>query len=167
VARRFQFRLETVLRLRRRAFEDKQRVVAVRLGEIAWRDNDIAALEADIRAELDRSRAVQRSARLDVSAVRAGRTHVQSLRRRIAQLRFEVVEHQPLLEGERAEMVKASVALKAIEKLKERRLARHQEDAERRENTELNEISINTFRRSGARAPAAGLSDEASPVLKR
>ena len=148
MAKRFRFRLETVLRLRRRAFEEQQRIVAARQAQIARREAAIVAIETEIAAELERSRSTQQAVHIDVAAVRAGRTHVRNLRGRITQLRSEITEHERLLETERAQMIQASIAVKAIEKLKERRLDRHTRDQNRAEDSELNEVSINVFRRS-------------------
>ncbi len=145
--RGFVFRLETVLRMRRRAFDEKQRTVARRLREIRRRESMIAAIFEQVSAQAAAARVEQNKELLDVALIRGHRSHGTFLLGRIEQLREETRRHEALLQQEREEMVKASVAFKAIEKLRERRLARYHEEQSRRDQKEQNEIAIEMHRR--------------------
>jgi flagellar FliJ protein len=152
MAAKFTFRLETVLRLRRRAFEEAQRVVAERLRAIAGERSIIAAARASWEDHRTQSRTVQGAERLDVAAVRSYRTHMLFLNRRVADCEARIRRHETQLETERAAMVAAQVAVKAIEKLKERRFNRYLDEVNRRENAELGECALQAHRRQDAEA---------------
>lgn len=143
----FVFRLEAVRRLRQRAFEEAQRVVANRLRAIGRERAMIEAARAQTREQLDASRVVLAGGVLDLTAVRGYRAVAMLLARRIAESEGRVGEHERALAAERAAMVRASVAVKALEKLKERRRMRFDEDVRRREGAEESEMAIGMHRR--------------------
>ena len=147
MAKRFTFRLETVLRLRQRAFEEAQRVVATRLRAIGRERSMIEAARVQISEQVAQSRAVQSADRLDVGSVCRHRAYVMFLSRGIAECTERMRQHEKELAAERKAMIDASVAVKAIEKLKERRLARHLAELNRQETAEQNEFAIQMHRR--------------------
>lgn len=147
MASRFQFRLETVLRLRRRRFEERERVVAARLRLMEEERMRIATAERAIAEAADKSRALQAAGPLDVASIRRQRGHMQVQHGLIGEAMQRLAEHEAQLARERAAMIEAHVALKAIEKLKERRYARYLEEVKRAETAEQNEAAINRYRR--------------------
>ena len=155
MAKRFTFRLETVLRLRRRTFEEAQRVVATRLRAVGREQAMVEATGVQVREQTAQRRSVQTARRLDVGAVRGHRAYVMFLHRRIGEGEQRIRQHEEKLESERAAMIQASVAVKALEKLKERRRARHLEEVKRQEAAEHNEIALQMHRRSVAMTSCA------------
>lgn len=144
---RFVFRLEAVRTVRQRAFEDKQRVVAARRRAIAAEQERIAALQAEIHGENDAARQEQAGGRLDIPAVCRARLRVAFLRRQIAEREVRVLAHERELVRERAEMLAANVAVKALDKLEERGRRRFTEEQERRATAEQGEIALQLHRR--------------------
>lgn len=156
MSRGFTFRLETVLRVRREAFEERQRVVAVRLRGLQAEQHRAADLEGRIALALEESRLAQAGGVVDLQQVRGLRVFVFSLRQQLEQVNFAIKRQEEHLRKERAAMIEASVALKAIEKLRERRLERYLQDEQRREAAEAGELAIQGFlRRRGAASERA------------
>jgi flagellar export protein FliJ len=147
VAGRFQFRLETVLRLRRRQFEERERVVAARLRLMEQERGRIAEAERAIAEAADQSRTLQAAGSLDVASIRQQRGHMLVQHGLIREATQRLADHEAHLARERAAMIEAHVALKAIEKLKERRYARYLEEVKRVETAEQNEAAIERHRR--------------------
>jgi len=152
MAQRFVFRLETVLRLRQRAFEEKQRVVARRLQAIGREQVLQAAAELQVAEHIAESRELQLGGRVDVPAVQRNRAHLNLLQRRIADCARRIADHGRELERERGEMVAARVRVRALEKLRERRRTRFVEAADRNEAAEQAELALGVFRRKTAGA---------------
>lgn len=146
MAARFVFRLETVLRVRERAFEERQRVVAARIGAIAREKALQAAAQAQIDEHMTAARLLQQG-RIDVRAVCGNRAHLVLLRRHVAECNVRIAAHERELARERAEMVAARVQVRALEKLKERRAARFVETQQRREAGEQAELALQIHRR--------------------
>lgn len=147
MARGFVFKLEPVLRLRRRALEDAQRVVATRLRAIAQERSAIDSAEARIAEQCGASRSIQATGVLDVPAVRGHRTLTRFLRTCIAESEARIAAHEGELAKERAAMVEASVAVKSLEKLEQRRRERYEQEQRRREAAESDEIALQLHRR--------------------
>ncbi len=144
---KFVFRLETVLRLRRHKLEEKQIVVAKRLQAIAQERANIEAAREQCSIGVGQSRDVQRSGRLDVPTIRAYRHHMVFLHQYVHECERRIRDHEEKLKSERGEMIKAQVACKAIEKLKERRKERHDKEVNRLEMAEQGEFSLQMHRR--------------------
>lgn len=159
MARGFQFRLETVLRVRREAFEQRQRIVAARLRALQEEQRRAADLHGRIAEALDESRAAQASGAVDLQRVRGLRVFVFSMRQQLEQVNFAIKRQEELLQKERAAMIEASVALKAIEKLKERRRQRYEQDEQRREAAEAGELAIQGYLRRRRAEEEFALSD--------
>ncbi len=147
MAGKFKFRLETLLRVRQRAFEAAQQVVAERLRTIERERQMLAAAQAQIDDQVALSRAARSAGQLDVGALTGHRLHVRFLQRRLMECGQRVAAHERELARERAAMVEASVAVKALEKLKERQAARHAAEISRQEAAEQAELALQIHRR--------------------
>jgi flagellar biosynthesis chaperone FliJ len=144
---KFVFRLDAVRKVRQRAFEEKQRIVAERRRAIAAEQARAAALRAEIQSENETGRREQASGPLDIPQICRARLRVQFLRRQIAEseARTRLLEQE--LVRERAEMLAANVAVKALDKLKERRLQRFNQEQERLAAAEQGELALQLHRR--------------------
>ncbi|HRX84738.1 MAG TPA: hypothetical protein P5572_06920 [Phycisphaerae bacterium] len=146
MAAQFVFRLETVLRVRQRTFEQKQRIVAERLAAISRERALRSTAQGQIDEHVALSRALQQGL-IDVRAVQGNRSHLLLLHRRIAECDQRVAAHERELARERADMVAARVQVRALEKLKERRAARFTEAQQRQEAGEQAELALQMHRR--------------------
>jgi flagellar export protein FliJ len=148
VAGKFKFRLDTVRRVRQRAFEDRQRTVAERQRVIAAEQALGSAAQAQLDEHVNLARGLQQG-RIDVRAVRGNRMHLALLHRRIAECALRIAAHERELARERAEMVAARVQVRVLEKLKQRRAAHFAEALQRTENAEQAELALQIHRRRG------------------
>ncbi len=140
MAKRFRFRLDTILRLRKRILEERQVVVAKRLQAIAIEQGLVSQARELLADEAVESRAMQGQGSVNVSHLRSYRMHSLYLGSVISECNARMAAHERELERERQEMVEASVAVKAIEKLKERRLQRHQRQLAKEEQMQQEEF---------------------------
>lgn len=151
----FKFRLETVLKVRRRAYQESQRVVAERLRHIAEEHRRLNSFQNQLTQETNAVSQSLSVAMIDVNDVRRRRGYLIHLKSSIDTTRQCIARHEQELAGERKLMVTARTQLRVIEKLKERRLARYQEQLDKRETQELNEIGMQVFRRAGGAGAVA------------
>jgi flagellar export protein FliJ len=142
----FHFELEPVVKIRRRAERQKQLALAVlegqrvelerRVGEVQGR---LVTQRADLRARLDGAGAGRG---VDVGLVRlqahASVHAVLELRR----LAIEAAGLLQRLEAARAELLRATVARKAIEHLRAKALLKWRKQLARREALELDDLTL-------------------------
>jgi flagellar protein FliJ len=139
---RFKFRLEPLLVARRREERDCQRALAACRAVVVDIELQIAVANTQIRESMDRVRAMHLSGKLDLSFVAAHRRFVAAMQRRGIAWAQKLVEAQAKVAEAQAKLVEAAKRRKAIEKLRERHLQRWQLEQERRQNLELDEISM-------------------------
>ncbi len=147
MAQQFKFRLETVRRVRQLDFEARQRVVAERLRKIGSEKAIIAALKRERKSMNDETKRLLSGGQVNVDGVSRYRLGVGYLRDQILDAENRIASHEKELATERAAMVKASVEVKAIEKLKERQLAAHELQLKRLESAEQDETAQQLFHR--------------------
>lgn len=150
----FRFRLETVLVLRRRAVEAAQRVVADRLRRIGAIESRMARVGRHMGAQRDAMRGMLVAGRVDTQAVAAQSVFLSDLDQARGALRATRDRHRGELETERRKLIDASVSLKAIEKLKERRYRAYMDRLRRRARRQEDETGQNIY---GRRADADGV----------
>ncbi len=141
MARRFEFRLETLLRVRQLREREAKRKVATQRAEIARLDrlnretaDEIAGRQAALLDD-------QRAGHLDPPALQRGRAWIAHLRRTMA-LRYEqrtdmVAQLQQLQAAWQALRTQARV----IEKLRERRWAEYRHERARHEQAAMDELA--------------------------
>lgn len=163
MARKFQFRLQTLLRVRELREREAQRKVSRKLSEIAQEDDAIARLESQIRAHFDACLAEQRCERPDARRIlreRAWSAHLQKLSiERQARRSQLLAELDPLRQALRD----ARVQTRMLEKLRERRLSEYQGQRDRHEQAETDEVARGllafgpTAQRAGSRPSDAAV----------
>jgi flagellar export protein FliJ len=141
VARRFQFRLATVLRVRALREREAQRRVARKRAELMRLDELDRACTAEIAAAQQALLGTQRGGLLDSLALTRSRAWIAHLRR-------QMVDRQRLREKAAAELRtlvdalrRARTETRALEKLRERRLADHKRAARLREQASADETA--------------------------
>lgn len=147
MAKRFTFRLETVLRLRRMAEDECRRRVAERLREIARVEADVRRLDEQFHWEVDRSRVDQQSPEMDVMTVRRRRSYMGYLQRSIGGCEAQSDALRKKLEEDQKALAHASKEVKVLEKLRDRQLDRQRESERRAERAEEDEVGQQVFLR--------------------
>jgi len=147
VAQKFKFRLETVRRVRQLEFEAKQRIVANRLRKIGSEQAIIAALERERESMNEETKRLLSGGHVNIDGVSRYRVRVGYLRGPDLDAENRILAHERELKAERAAMVKASVAVKALEKLEERQLAAYELQQRRLETVEQDETAQQMHRR--------------------
>jgi len=141
VARRFEFRLHTLLRVRQLEEREAQRKVAAQRAEIAR----LQKLDEQTRAEIARQQTAlleqQRSGHLDPLELQRGRAWIAHLRRQIGLRQMQRAELLTRLQELQAAWQAARTRRRAIEKLRERRLADYQRRRQRAEQAASDELA--------------------------
>lgn len=153
MAKRFQFRLETVAKLRRRRQDECRRVVAERVRQITAQQARIDGLGG----QLDQTRGSLRglaapgdeSAQvgLDLTGLRRHRHYANCLQQWIADAGQALVELNGHLATEQSALAQAAREVKALEKLEQKQRARYELTLARAERAEADETAAQLFRR--------------------
>jgi flagellar FliJ protein len=141
VAKRFRFRLETLLKVRELREREAKRNVAAKRAEIARLDQLDEQTATEIRRHQSVLLAAQQSGALDPVALQRGRAWIGHLRKTIT---LRHIQRQTLLEqlAERqAQWREARKQMRVLEKLKERRWDEHRRKEERLERAALDELA--------------------------
>lgn len=147
MARKFRFRLQSLLRLREQAQQFRERRVA-----------DTLRQKESVEGELRRIAEQENAAVRDLHDAKTGALDMARLRwlnRFVGGLHLARRQHEMdarALEGElarrRAELVKATQEKKVVEKLKERRQDEHKHTLAREEQAALDEAALSQSRRT-------------------
>lgn len=131
---KFSFRLEAVLDLRRRAEDEAERVLALAHGRVAEADARIAQMEAQWAATLTN---VTPDTPFDERL--AARRWCDVLASQIERAQVERETLAAIADHKRQELARATAERRAVEKLRERALAEHGAEMQRREQIALDE----------------------------
>ena len=154
MAKRFQFRLEVVRKLREQARDMQRRVVADAVREVRGVEERVDQLTDQLRATVELTRGEQQTQKLDVPSLRGHQFYRNWLHRRIWESNLELGEKRAKLDTERGKLGEASARLKAIEKLRDKRWARHTTQVHREEQAAMDEVAVGGFIRH--RIPIGG-----------
>ncbi len=156
MAKKFRFRLETVQRIRQRARDQQQRVLADAVRGVESVDERIARFTRQLESVIDLTRRDRQLERLNVAFIRSSQFYHGWLHQRMAQERTELARAQAQLDLERGKFGEATKRLKVIEKLRERQWLSHCTEVAREEQAALDEVGTQRYVRSRA-AQAHGL----------
>ena len=145
MAKRFTFRLEALLKLRRLREDEKKRVVAARLREIATLDRRRQTLQVEIGRQTVAMRESLSTTTVDVDQFKMGRHWLVLLRRGVLEFEAQLATRRAILAQERVELAEARKQTKVLERLKERQQATHTATLNRREQMELDEMNSLRF----------------------
>ncbi len=141
MAKRFVFRLETLLKLRRQREDKQKRVVAEWLRQISRVQREIRSLEEQIADQVGAMRDCIGHGRIDVPWIARNRHWLSHLQRG----RLEAEGHLRLLEArlaqERVVLVHAMKEKRVLEKLRERQEDRYRKELDRQEVLVADELS--------------------------
>jgi len=138
--KKFNFRLEPILKLRKQQEDQKKRAVGDLLAEINALQRQALEMADAIRRQ---DRALRQNVRgtVDINWIAYYQGYVTHLRQSISQKIDEVAQIQKKLVQARHELTEAARQTKILEKLKEKRKQRYEKELRRREIGELDEIA--------------------------
>jgi flagellar FliJ protein len=141
MAKRFTFRLETLLKIRRQREERHQRIVADRLRQIQEVEDQLTAIAHQIQSEEQAIMANQRQGVIDMQQVVRHRHWLGHLHKCAldAKARRGYLEAQ--LAQERAALAEAAKQRKILDKLKERQWERYRQEQDYQETGEADEMA--------------------------
>lgn len=133
MAKRFTFRLETMLKIRRQREDRHKRIVAERLRQIVAVREQLISLDRQIMAETHAIRKGQKPGTIDLQQAIRHRNWLTHLHKAIldGQARLRFLEAR--LAQERAALAEAAKQRRILEKLKERQYLRYRQEEERTE----------------------------------
>lgn len=141
MAKRFRFRFETMLKIRRQREDQHKRIVADRLRQITTVRAELRQLDQLIHEENDALRSGQAVGRIDLQQTVRRRQWVMHLHKATldAEARLRGLEAQ--LAQERAALAEAAKQRRIIEKLRERQFERHQAEQQRSETVAADDLT--------------------------
>ncbi len=142
--KKFRFKLESVLKLRKRIEKDKQMVVAQRLQKVVITEQEIQHTldkESNFRKEIEKIS--HGSMPIQTISFFETQIHILNKQREFFKKRLEK-EKEELLKAQ-AELAQAAKNAKIFEKLKERKMEEFRIDANKAELKELDEVPTMTF----------------------
>jgi len=145
MAKRFVFRLETLLRIRQQREERHQRIVAGRLRQIQQAQRQITDLERQMRAGQEAIRAGQRPGRIDLQQALHYRHWIGHLHKNVLETQGHLGYLEAELVRERVALAEAARQRKILDKLKERQWQRYRRGEDRREVNEADEMATVRF----------------------
>jgi flagellar FliJ protein len=148
--RKFEFRLQPVLRLREQAEKVKQKEFALAVQEVRRCENDILYVVNEIEDSQEGLRRAEMR-EIDPWQLIFHRRYLNHLEKQLRRLRGELHALSKKAEAKRLELVEASKKKKSLEKVKERRREDYEYDARREEQKMFDEIG-GVFRERGREA---------------
>lgn len=159
---KFVFKLDGLLRARKRAEQECQRALAVVVAEHVRKRADAADAAAKIEQELNDLREKHLVGPINLAYLTSHRRFTADMRRRAAQLDAAALEVAERVETARRALVAAGVQVKVIEKLREKQLARWNADADRKMTAALDEVSMQIGRMSDEAAAEPAVAGQAA-----
>ena len=111
----------------------------------------------ELAMTMDRSRDTRRLHALDISALRSHQIYRGCIHRRLLESATELVERRASLDVERSKLAEATKRLKAIEKLREKKMAGHVREVRREEQAGHDEIAAGLYWRALGTDRAGGV----------
>jgi flagellar protein FliJ len=158
VAKRFVFRYETLLKIRRQREDHHKRIVAERVRQIVAARDRLASLHHQISEEQDAIRAGQAPGTIDLQQIVRHRHWLGHLHRNVLDTEGSIRALEGHLAQERAALAEVVKQRKILDKLRERRLERHLHEEQRQETLAADDLT--TVRYVYAQTDAVALETE-------
>lgn len=141
MARRFEFRLQTLLRVRQLREREAKRKVSAKRAEIAHLDSLNEQTTREIWQRQAELLAAQQEGEIDLLELQRGRNWIAHLRRTIATRQSQRAELVDQLRQLQEHLREARTQTRIIEKLRDRRQRDHDRNEARREQDEADELA--------------------------
>jgi len=139
MAKRFRFRLDTMLKIRRQREDQHKRIVAERIRQITQVREQIAAIERQIQEEIEAIRTGQGARTIDIQQLMRHRHWLGHLNKGGLEAESRLRFLEARLAQERAVLAEAVKQRRILEKLKERQWERYRKEEDRSEIRESDE----------------------------
>ncbi|MCG3137972.1 MAG: hypothetical protein HJJLKODD_01828 [Phycisphaerae bacterium] len=149
MAKRFRFRLEPVLRVRRMKEETQQRQLATQVRELVRRESRATLLQQQIVGEVEQFHGGTLVGVLDVQLIARRRYWINHLQRQLMDERHLIGQQQQVVERERQKLAEAAREVQVLEKLEEKARQRYQQQLDRAEQADADEMAVMTYARGG------------------
>jgi len=141
MAKRFQFRLATLLKIREAKKKEAQRVLGLRMAELLRLQEQLQSLK-DQKSEAANSRRADKGHAVNIEKWRSVERFMVSLDRRIDTTNVKIAEAQALVDKARSELTKAHQAQLTLQRLKERRQELYNREVFLDEQKQADELAI-------------------------
>ncbi len=141
MAKKFQFRLDVVRDMRKRARDEAARVVSGKITQVVAVQQRVESLSQQLRETVEIARSDREERRVEIASLKAQQYYSTWLHGRITESTTALAKAESELLQERARLAQETAKLKAIEKLRERRLQRHQLAVRREEQAITDEVA--------------------------
>jgi flagellar FliJ protein len=145
MAKRFKFRFETLLKIRRQREDEHKRIVGERLRQIGQVQDQLESLGRQIEQETEAVRASQAGGTIDIRMLVRHRHWLGHLHKSVLEGQARLGYLEAELAQERAALTEAMKQRRILEELKANRLAKHSADRERQEARERDEMATVRF----------------------
>jgi flagellar protein FliJ len=145
MAKRYAFRLETLLRLRQQREDEQKRVVASRLRKIKSIEQQKQVLQVRITEQVDSMRTLLTVGRMDMDQLKAGRHWMVRLRRGVLEADGAISANRTILAQERVNLANARKDTKILERLKEKQREAFVTEIERQDRIESDDMNVTRF----------------------
>ena len=136
---KFTFKLESLLRQRKRDEQEAQRLLAVHAAVVNQLQESLRLLNADMQSNTDAVRS-HLTGKLDMHFLAAHRRYTGSMQRKGMDLLQQIANAQKKVDEARVALTEAARNRKAMEKLREKQFDRWKADQARRETAAADEI---------------------------
>lgn len=141
MAKRFVFRFDTMLKIRRQREDEQKRVVANRLRQIVQTREQIAAINRQISEQIEAIRRGQQAGRIDIHQVQKDRHWLGHLHKAALEAEARLRFLEARLAQERAVLAEAVKQRRILDKLKEQQWRRFQQEQDRLEMRQSDELT--------------------------
>ncbi len=145
--KKFKFRLQNLLQLRRQQEDQKKQAVGALLAQIHEQQRQSLEMAAAIRKEGEKLKRQYQEGKVDLNWVGHYRLYVTHLQNAINERIKNVAQIQVKLNAARQELVEAAKQTKVLEKLREKQKQRYDKQIRRREGQQQDEISASGYLR--------------------
>jgi flagellar export protein FliJ len=145
MAKRYAFRLETLLRLRQQREDEQKRVVASRLRKIKSIEQQKQVLQVRITEQVDSMRGLLTRGQMDIDQLKAGRHWMVRLRRGVLEADGAIVANRSMLAQERVHLANVRKDTKILERLKEKQREAFLAEIERQDRIESDDMNVTRF----------------------
>lgn len=125
MAKKFQFRLDVVRDVRKRARDEAARLVAVKVTEVTTIQQRVEEFSRQLRETVDMGRSNRAQKTVEIAALKLQQYYGKWLHDRLTDASSTLRMAEEKLTVERIKLTEASAKLKAIEKLRERKWQQH------------------------------------------
>src|SRR5688572_14084961 len=153
---KFVFRLEPVLKQRKREEQERQRDLAVRELVVVNLQIELKRLDDSLQSASEDLRKNHLTGAIDLNFLTAHRRFLLSIKRQGASVIQKIAAAQVQVDEARLNLAEAAKRRKVIERLREKQLARWREDQARREQAEMDEI--------GTQIGYANVTEDLTPI---